>query len=75
MVVLDGAMVDRITAEAKQIHFGRFILIVLASLFFAVGWVAAKTCQVLWLGAAWTFAAVKVGWQEARKAPSRPLGV
>lgn len=73
MTLLDGAVVDRITVEARQIHFGRVLLTVFASLFFAVGWVAAKTCQVLWLALAWMFAAVKVGWQEARNAPNTPL--
>lgn len=75
MTLLDGAVVDRITVEARQIHFGRVLLTVFASLFFAVGWVAAKTCQVLWLAVAWMFAAVKVGWQDARKPAARPMSL
>jgi len=64
---LDGETVDRISAEARSIHFGRSLLVVLASLLFAVGWVVAKVFAVGWLVAAWTFAAVKVGWQEGRR--------
>ena len=73
MAFFDEVLTDRITDEARQIHPGRALLTVLAGLFFAMGWIAAKTFMVAWLALAWTATAVKVGWQEGRKrqAPRR----
>lgn len=59
--------VERITAEARQIRFGRTVLTVLAALLFSMGWCVAKLFSGLWLVLAWTATAVKVGWVEARK--------
>jgi hypothetical protein len=66
-----------VNAEAKEVHPGKLVLVAIASIFFAIGWVVAK----LWLAVAWTIAAVKVGWFEAggpgRKSqltPSRRAG-
>jgi len=64
----DEALTERITVEARQIHFWRTVLTVVAGLLFGVGWVAAKSLAALWLVVAWCAAAVKVGWQEARTA-------
>lgn len=65
--ILDRVPVDRITAEARQVHAGRALLLASAAVLYAVGWCAAKTVAVLWLAAAWTFTAVKVGWQDGRR--------
>jgi hypothetical protein len=59
-VAADG-FVNRVTAEAKDVHVGKLVLVAFAAVFFAVGWVFAK----LFLAVAWTIAAVKVGWLEA----------
>jgi hypothetical protein len=59
---------DRITTEARQIQFRRVLLTLFAGLFFAIGWSVAKLFGALWLVVAWSAAAVKVGWQEGRKA-------
>lgn len=67
MTVLDRVPLDRITTEARQIHFGRLLLTLIAGLFFAVGWSVAKLFAVVWFAVAWSAAAVKVGWQEGRK--------
>jgi hypothetical protein len=64
--VLDHIPVDRITAEARQVHVGRTVLLVVAAVLYAVGWLAGKTLTVLWLALAWSGTAVKVGWTEAR---------
>jgi hypothetical protein len=64
--VLDHIPVDRITAEARQVHIGRTVLLVIAAVLYAVGWVAGKTLTALWLALAWSGTAVKVGWMEAR---------
>lgn len=63
---LDRVPVNRITAEARQIHPGRAVLAVFGGLLYAVGWVLAKIVVVVWLAAVWVAAAVKVGWQDAR---------
>lgn len=80
MALVDDTVVTRISAEAREVRPGevaaraaRLLLTVLASLLFALGWCAAKAVALLWLSATWTVAAVRVGWQEARKPrPDRP---
>lgn len=67
MAVLDRVPLDRITTEGRQIQFRRMLLTLLAGVLFAVGWSVAKLVGVLWLSVAWSAAAVKVGWQDARK--------
>lgn len=66
MAVLDRVPLDKITAEARAINFVRTLLTLIAGVLFTVGWVAAKICKAVWFVAAWTFAAVRVGWREAR---------
>ena len=69
---------DTITAQAREVHFWRTVLTLVAALLFGLGWVLAKTFAVAWLAAAWSFTAVRVGWQEGRKTaevtrgPGRP---
>jgi hypothetical protein len=66
MTFFDQVLAERITAEARQIHFWRTVLTVLAGLLFGVGWLAYKTVAGVWFVLAWCGAAVKVGWQDAR---------
>jgi fatty acid desaturase len=68
--ILDRVPLDRINEQARAARPGRALLTILAALFFAIGWVAGKTITVIWLSIAWSFAAVKVGWQEARPKPT-----
>ena len=63
---------DGITAQAREVHFWRTVLTVIAALLFGLGWLLAKTFAVLWLAAAWSFTAIRVGWQEGRKASGKP---
>lgn len=65
--LIDRVPVDRITAEARNIHAGRTLLTLVAAVLFAVGWITAKVFTVAWVAIAWGMAAVKVGWQDARK--------
>lgn len=65
--VLERVPVDRIGAEARDIHPGRTLLTIIAGVLYGLGWLAAKTLAVLWLAAAWSLAAVKVGWADARR--------
>jgi hypothetical protein len=60
--LLDRVPVERISAEARQVNFGRLLLTLLVGVFWLVGWVAGKAS----LGLAFCWAAVKIGWTEAR---------
>jgi hypothetical protein len=64
---VDRVPVERITAEAKQVSFWRTVLRVMAAVLFGLGWLAAKTFAVLWLGVVWSATAARLGWQEARR--------
>lgn len=66
-VWVDRVPVERITREARQVHFWRSVLTLLAGLLFGLGWLAAKAFAVLWLAGVWSATAVKVGWQEGRR--------
>lgn len=68
MTFLDHALTERITAEAREIHFWRTVLTVVAGVLYGLGWVAYKAVAGLWLVLAWCGAAVAMGWQEARPA-------
>lgn len=63
---LPYARVQTITAQARDVHPGRVVLTLLASLLFALGWAAFKVCAVAWLALAWCAVAVREGWREAR---------
>lgn len=71
MVTVDTVVVDRITAQAREIRFSRVFLTVLAGVFYALGWITARAFGVIWLAMTWTAVAVKVGWQEGRKTPPK----
>lgn len=71
MAVLERVPLDRITVEAQQVRPGRTVLLALAGLLYALGWLTAKAFGLVWFAAAWTGTAVKVGWVDARK-PKQP---
>jgi hypothetical protein len=66
MSLLTANTVDRIRAEAAAIRPVRTLLLSLAAVLYGVGWLAGKTLGVVWAGVAWSVAAVKVGWAEAK---------
>lgn len=66
MAVLDRVPMDRITAEARALNFVRVVLTTIAGVLFGVGWLVAKVFTGSWFVLAWMFAAVKVGWRDAR---------
>jgi hypothetical protein len=68
--ILDRVPVGRISTEAREVHLGRTLLTIIAAVFFAIGWAAAR----VFLALAWCGVAVKVGWQEARKPTGGPHG-
>jgi uncharacterized membrane protein YdjX (TVP38/TMEM64 family) len=70
--LLDRVPVDEISTRAREARPGRVALTVIAGVLFGVGWVAAKTLGVVWLGVAWCFTAARLGWRDARgNQPSR----
>jgi hypothetical protein len=64
------AQLDRVNAEARAAHFGRVVLTFIASVFFAFGWFTAKLLGAVWFVVAWVFAAVRLGWRDARGRPA-----
>jgi hypothetical protein len=73
--ILDRVPVDKITAEAREVHFGRAVLTVVAALLYGIGWVTAKVVGGVWFALAWAWTAVKVGWTEARASRAAGRGV
>lgn len=64
--ILDRVPVDRITAKAREVHFWQSVLLLIAAVLYGLGWLVAKVLTVLWLALTWSWAAMAVGWQEAR---------
>ena len=50
MTFFDEALTQRITAEARETHFWRTVLTVVAGLLFGLGWITYKTFAALWFG-------------------------
>jgi hypothetical protein len=66
--VLDRVPVDEITAQAREVRFGRTLLTVLAAvLYFVFGWLPGK----IWLALCWCGVAIRTGWRDARRPPDR----
>ncbi|MFW6033982.1 MAG: hypothetical protein ACOC9R_02500 [bacterium] len=65
--LLERVPVERITAEARELHPGRTLLTLIAGLLYLIGWLVGKIFTVVWVAVTWSFAAVKVGFVEARK--------
>jgi hypothetical protein len=64
VTVLEHVPLERINSEARQVHFGRLLLTLIAGLFYGLGWIAAKVfLALIWIGVA-----IKVGFVEGRKA-------
>lgn len=53
---------DEISQQAREVKIGHTLLTIIASVLFAVGWLAARGFYCL----AWAAVAVKVGWREGR---------
>jgi hypothetical protein len=72
MAFFDQVLVEKITTQARDVHFGRVVLTAVAAVLFGLGWITARAFGVLWLVLVWAAVAVKVGWSEGRKsAPAR----
>jgi hypothetical protein len=73
MAFIDDSVINRINSEARDVRFSRIMLTILAGLLYGVGWIAARVFGLIWLTLAWSVIAIKVGWQEGRKASVRPV--
>lgn len=71
MTIFDQTLPARVTAQAPDVHVGRLLATVLAALFYALGWTAAKTVRVVVFALAWSFTAVRLGWREGFAKPVR----
>jgi hypothetical protein len=60
--LLDRVPLERVQAEARQVHLGRLLLTLLVGVFWLLGWAAGMVS----LAVGFAFAAMKVGWQDAR---------
>lgn len=54
---------DRIEAEARQVHLGRALLTFLVGIFWALGWLAGKVSLAVRVAVA----ATREGWRDARR--------
>ncbi len=70
MTALD---IGRISEEAQRVNFTRGLLTLIAAVLYAAGWITRKVFVARWLVAAWSWTAVRLGWQEAAPNPgSKP---
>lgn len=61
---------DQISARARQVKFGRVMLLLFTGVFYLIGWCAAKVFGVVWFAVVWVAIAVADGWQQGRPARS-----
>jgi hypothetical protein len=57
------ALTERVNATVRPIRVGRTILTLLALLLYVPGWLVGMVFVVI----AWSFAAAKLGWTDARR--------
>lgn len=63
MSAVASKRIDRISAEARKLQFGRAVLTIIFMPFFLIGWFAGKT----WAAITYVVASLKVGWQEGKR--------
>ena len=59
--------IDRIGAQARQVRFGRALLVAFAAVLFVLGWLPGR----LVFAFAWCLVAVRVGWSDGMKRSPR----
>ena len=69
MTVFDQTLPARVTAQTPDVHLGRLLATVLAAVFYALGWIAARTVRVVVFAVTWSFIAVRLGWREGFAKP------
>jgi hypothetical protein len=70
---LDDELLQAVSDRAHQARPGRAVLGFIGAVLFTIGWIAAKGLRAFFFCGAWAFAAVAVGWHQARgEAPAGP---
>lgn len=64
--VIDVDRVDRVSAAAAAVPFGRTVLTALAGVLYLLGYGTARVAGAVWLGLVWAYTAVALGWHDAR---------
>jgi hypothetical protein len=63
--------IERISADAREVHLGRLLLTALAAVFYALGWAVAKLVIGVWTAISWSLTALRLGWQDAHRSRLR----
>jgi hypothetical protein len=69
MAVLDHVPMHRIQADVRELHPGRALLTIIGGVLYLLGFLPAKAYYALLAAVAWSMAAVRVGWTDARHRP------
>jgi hypothetical protein len=62
MTVLQQVDVDRISRRAREARPGLVVVTIIATFFFVIGWLIAKTLGLSWFVFAWSGAAIAEGF-------------
>lgn len=62
-----GLTAEKIQRRAAELNAVQLLLLVVAGVFWVLGWLVSKLALMVWTGLSWTLAAVEVGWKDARR--------
>jgi hypothetical protein len=60
-------LIDQVHAQARELRPLRVLLSVLAAPLFVIAFAARAVCGVVWIGLAWCWAALVVGWRAGQR--------
>jgi len=69
MTTLTDLQIDQAAERASQVRFGRFLVVVIATFFWALGWIAGR----FWTGVVFCAFMVKEGWQDGTASRKRAV--
>ncbi len=64
-MLADRVPLEQITVEARRADVARTLLTLVAAVLYGIGWSARAVLGAIWLAAAWSATAVRLGWVEA----------
>lgn len=65
--MVSGSLLGRVRAEARRVSLPAMLLTGVAAVLWAAGWALSRLVLLVAAGAAWSVAAVRVGWSDARR--------
>jgi len=68
---LSDETLEIVHEQASRVTWGRVILGTIGFVLFGTGWLVAKTLKLLLYAGAWSWAAMSVGWRQARGEAAR----